>query len=105
MEQERCHLMDSIDVKYIHLISARLEKYKRVKPNLYNFRCPICGDSKKNKSKARGYIYSAKRDANFKCHNCGAGMTFNSFLKTLLILYNVEKFNFLLINISNTISE
>lgn len=88
--------MDSIDVKYIHLISARLEKYKRVKPNLYNFRCPICGDSKKNKSKARGYIYSAKRDANFKCHNCGAGMTFNSFLKTIDVgihrQYCIEKF-------------
>ena len=47
--------MDIIDVKYINLISSRLSKFKRVKPNLYNFRCPICGDSQKNKNKTRGY--------------------------------------------------
>ena len=88
--------MDAIDVKYIHLISARLEKFKKVKRDLYNFRCPICGDSKKNKNKTRGYLYSAKRDVNFKCHNCGSGMTFNSFLKQLDLgvhkQYCIEKF-------------
>jgi len=50
---------------------------------LYNFRCPICGDSKKNKSKMRGYLYAMKADVNFKCHNCGASMTFSSFIKHL----------------------
>jgi len=39
--------MNHIDSKFIGLISSRLEKFKRVKSNLYNFRCPICGDSKK----------------------------------------------------------
>jgi len=58
-----------------------LLKFKRVKANLYNFRCPICGDSQKNKSKTRGYLYSVKSDVNFKCHNCGSSMTFSSFLK------------------------
>ena len=45
--------MDYIDVKYINLISSRLSKFKKIKPYLYNFRCPICGDSKKNKNKAK----------------------------------------------------
>ena len=75
--------MDIIDSKYIGLISSRLQKFKRVKADLYNFRCPICGDSKKHKNKARGYIYPLKADMNFKCHNCGASMTFNNFLKTM----------------------
>ena len=46
--------MDLVDTKYIGLVSSRLTKFKRVKPNLYNFRCPICGDSKKQQNKARG---------------------------------------------------
>ena len=73
--------MDHIDSKFVGLVSPRLEKFKRVKANLYNFRCPICGDSKKNKSKTRGYIYGVKENTNFKCHNCGASMSLNNFLK------------------------
>ena len=73
--------MDYIDVKYINLISSRLLKFKRVKPHLYNFRCPICGDSQKNKNKARGYFYQVKNNTNFKCHNCGINISFNNFLK------------------------
>jgi len=75
--------MDFIDVKYINLISSRLQKFKKVKPKLYNFRCPLCGDSKKNKTKARGYLYQVKNNTNFKCHNCGVNISFNNFLKEL----------------------
>ena len=88
--------MDIIDSKYISLISSRLSKFKRVKPNLYNFRCPICGDSQKHKNKARGYFYQYKADTNFKCHNCGASSTFSNFVKgidpTLYKQYIFEKF-------------
>ena len=88
--------MDHIDSKFIGLVSSRLQKFKRVKSNLYNFRCPICGDSKKNRSKTRGYLYAVKANTNFKCHNCGASMSFNNFLKeidpTLQKQYAMEKF-------------
>ena len=88
--------MDFVDVKYINLLSCKLQKFKRVKPDLYNFRCPICGDSKKNKSKTRGYLYSVKANTNFKCHNCGASMSFNNFLKQVDPVvhkqYTMEKF-------------
>ena len=88
--------MDIIDSKYIGLVSSRLTKFKRVKPNLFNFRCPICGDSQKHKNKARGYFYQYKTDTNFKCHNCGASSTFSNFLKgidpTLYKQYIFEKF-------------
>ena len=88
--------MDLVDSKYVGLVSSRLLKFKRVKPNLYNFRCPICGDSKKQKSKARGYIYAIKQNVNFRCHNCGASMSLNNFLKhidpVLQKQYSMEKF-------------
>tara|TARA_Y100000768_G_scaffold94104_1_gene68114 strand:- start:68 stop:1036 length:969 start_codon:yes stop_codon:yes gene_type:complete len=75
--------MNLVDSKYIGLVSPRLQKFKKVKTNLFNFRCPICGDSKKNKSKTRGYLYTIKADVNFRCHNCGASMTFSNFLKEI----------------------
>ena len=75
--------MDLVDSKFIGIISPRLQKFKKVKNNLYNFRCPICGDSQKNKSKTRGYLYNIKADMNFRCHNCGASMTFSNFLKVM----------------------
>jgi predicted RNA-binding Zn-ribbon protein involved in translation (DUF1610 family) len=88
--------MDLIDSKYIGLVSSRFQKFKRVKADLYNFRCPLCGDSQKNKSKTRGYLYAVKTNTNFKCHNCGASMSFNNFLKkidpTLHRQYTLEKF-------------
>ena len=73
--------MNHVDSKFINLVSSKLQKFKRVKSNLYNFRCPVCGDSKKNKSKTRGYLYAMKADINFKCHNCGASMTLSNFIK------------------------
>jgi transcription elongation factor Elf1 len=88
--------MDFVDVKYISILSSRLEKFKKVKNNLYNFRCPLCGDSQKNKNKARGYLYQVKNNTNYKCHNCGANISFNNLLKqvdsNLHKQYTFEKF-------------
>jgi len=88
--------MDFVDVKYISTLSPRLEKFKKVKNNLYNFRCPLCGDSQKNKSKTRGYLYQVKNNTNYKCHNCGVNISFNNFLKqvdsNLHKQYTFEKF-------------
>ena len=60
-----------IDQKYLNLLSPKLPRFKRKSDNLYNCRCPICGDSKKNKFKARGYVYDVKNSLAYKCHNCG----------------------------------
>lgn len=38
--------------------------------NYYNFRCHICGDSKKSKSKKRGYILKQHKPWVYYCHNC-----------------------------------
>jgi hypothetical protein len=38
--------------------------------NYFNFRCQICGDSKKSKLKKRGYILTSKNPWIYFCHNC-----------------------------------
>ena len=82
--------MSYIDQKYINLCTSRVEKFKKVRDNLWNFRCPVCGDSHKRKDKARGYLYKKKNSFFYKCHNCGAGNTFNNFLKTLDPMLHAE---------------
>ena len=87
-----------VDTKYANLLSSKLERYK-VKshnPFLANFRCPICGDSSKNKNKARGYFYTSKNGLVMKCHNCGVTIGFSKLIQkldtTLYKQYSLEKF-------------
>jgi transcription elongation factor Elf1 len=72
-----------IDHKYVSMLSPRLPMFARKDKNLYNFRCPICGDSTKNKTKARGYVYEKKGSLFFRCHNCGSSMSLGNFIKSL----------------------
>ena len=69
------------DTKYVGLLSPRLDLLKQVRSNLWNSRCPICGDSTKNRSKKRLYIYAKAQDLFVKCHNCGHGSTLGNFIK------------------------
>lgn len=73
--------MSYIDIEYVNLVSSRLDKFSHKKDNLYNFRCPYCGDSQKHRTKTRGYLYQKKNEILFKCHNCGVGRTLANFLK------------------------
>ena len=77
------------------LLSPRLGKFKRVREFLWNSRCPLCGDSQKNKNKARLYFYQKKNSLFVKCHNCGAGMSVGNFIK--ICVYR-SKFDFIRIN-------
>ena len=72
-----------IDIKYLNIVSPQLQKFKKKSDNLWNFRCPYCGDSQKNKTKARGFIYKKKNDLFFKCHNCGVGTTVGKMIEYL----------------------
>lgn len=74
-----------IDRKYIGQIQYRLERFVQKKPDLYNFRCPFCLDSKKSKTKARGYIYKLKdiEAYAYTCKNCGKSISFGHLLKEL----------------------
>jgi len=75
--------MDWIQHKYIGLVSSRLERFKRKGSNLYNFRCPLCGDSETNTHKARAYIYEKQGKMMFHCHNCNATLSVPNFIKTV----------------------
>ena len=85
-----------IDSKYVRLLSSRLRNFKQKKDNLWNFSCPICGDSKKNLSKARGYVYAKGNSLFYSCHNCGAGTNVANLIKTvdesLLKEYILERY-------------
>jgi len=72
-----------LEQKYIGILSSRLRNYKRKSNTLYNMSCPLCGDSEKNKSKARGYIYEKKSKSLFHCHNCEVTMSVPNFIKSI----------------------
>ena len=69
-----------IDRAFLLRLSPKLQRFTQKKDDLYNFRCPLCGDSQKNKTKCRGYVYRKKNDYFYMCHNCGASTTFYNFL-------------------------
>ena len=70
-----------VDTKYIGLLSSKLSQFKKKSGNLYNFRCPYCGDSEKSKTKARGYLILNKTFYVYKCHNCEKSTDFGSLLR------------------------
>jgi predicted RNA-binding Zn-ribbon protein involved in translation (DUF1610 family) len=72
-----------IDVKYINLCSSLLDRFKQKQTNLWNFRCPLCGDSKKHKNKCRGFIYEKRNKYFYRCHNCSVGTNFSRFLEKI----------------------
>ena len=69
-----------IDRTFLLRLSPKLNKFTQKKEDLYNFRCPLCGDSQKNKSKSRGYVYRKKNDYFYMCHNCSVSTNFFNFL-------------------------
>jgi len=74
-----------IDEKFVRLLAPRLEgfKVKQTNPLVANCRCPFCGDSKKSRSKARGFFFRYKGGFRFKCHNCGKSSSIKSVLYEL----------------------
>lgn len=85
-----------IDRNFLLQVSPKLQRFSKKKDDLYNFRCPLCGDSQKNKTKCRGYIFRKKNDYFYMCHNCGASTTFYNFLKqvdpNLIQEYQLERY-------------
>tara|TARA_B110000977_G_scaffold185563_1_gene250501 strand:+ start:446 stop:1492 length:1047 start_codon:yes stop_codon:yes gene_type:complete len=75
--------MNVTDLKFAGILSTRLEMYsvKAHSPYRANFRCPVCGDSQKNKTKTRGWILEKENRALFYCHNCNASHSLRNLLK------------------------
>jgi len=70
-----------IDTKYTNILGTRLRNFKQKKSDLWNYSCPVCGDSTKNKLKARGYLFVKGQDIVSKCHNCGHGASLGNLIK------------------------
>jgi transcription elongation factor Elf1 len=91
-------MVDFTELKYAQMLSGRLENFRIRNTNPYkiNFRCPVCGDSQKSRSKSRGWLLESKNAFHYYCHNCGASQGFSFFLKSIdQLLYNdyvAEKF-------------
>ena len=85
-----------LDKKYINTVSPQLERFTWKKDTLANCRCPVCGDSQKNKTKCRGFFYQKNDSFFYKCHNCGFGSNIYNFLKqvspSLCKEYALEQF-------------
>lgn len=85
-----------IDIKYINCMASRLSRFAWKKNDLAVCRCPVCGDSQKNKLKTRFYFYQKKGQFFVRCHNCAYSTTFSKFLEgtdaELYSQYRVETF-------------
>jgi transcription elongation factor Elf1 len=84
-------MVDFVDLHHAQALGARLDRFRIRSTNPYkiNFRCPICGDSQKSRSKARGWLLERDNKFFYYCHNCGASHSFGHFLKTIDVLaYN-----------------
>ena len=74
-----------LDVKYANMLSFALPRFKVTKQKPYTaiFRCPLCGDSQKKKTKTRGYLLQKEDSLFFYCHNCNQSMRFSRFIQTV----------------------
>jgi transcription elongation factor Elf1 len=78
-------MVDFVDLQYAQMLSGRLENFRirHTSPYKINFRCPICGDSQKSRSKSRGWLLEKENKFFYYCHNCGESSNFANFLKGL----------------------
>lgn len=98
--------MNPVILKYCGVVSSRVEKFqiKATRPYKANLRCPVCGDSRKNKNKARGWLLEKPGEDSviYYCHNCGFSSSFANFLRRLDISlfeeftseYGLDKFKY-----------
>jgi hypothetical protein len=72
-----------LEIKYLDILSTRIRNFKRKSGTLWNMSCPICGDSSKDKRKARGYVYLKEGKLLYHCHNGCGTMNIPRFLKAV----------------------
>lgn len=85
-----------IDVKYLRLISPKLDGFVQKNQDLFNCRCFYCNDSQKKKSKKRGYFYKKANNLFYRCFNCERSTTLYKALEyldsSLAKEYQMERF-------------
>lgn len=73
----------SSEHQFINRLSHRLEKFSWVSNDKCIFRCPICGDSKKDPEKRRGAIFQHSGEWFFSCFNGCEARSFAKFLRQM----------------------
>lgn len=68
-------------LSYVKQLSQNLRQFKDMGNNVYKFRCVVCGDSKKDEHKCRGYLLKYEGNMVYKCHNCGYSNSLLGFMK------------------------
>lgn len=82
--------MSFLEEQYLRRLSYKLRNYKEKGGHVYNFSCPVCGDSAKKKNKARGYAFDKSGSLLVKCWNCGYSSSFPKFLESQDALLHQE---------------
>lgn len=72
-----------LEEKYLRFLSPQLDRFHQKGRHVYNFRCPLCGDSETKRTKARGYLFSKQQILLYKCHNCDVSVPFVALLRRL----------------------
>jgi len=75
--------MYHIDIKYLRIISPKLEGFTQKNQELFNCKCFYCGDSQKKRTKKRGYFYKKGNNLFYRCFNCEQSTTFYKALEYL----------------------
>jgi len=93
--------ISSIEDKYLNQISGLLPHFSR-QLNAYRLQCPYCQLSSKDhrgrpmtSSRCKGFFYTNGNALNYKCHRCGTGKQFHTFLEdhfpSVLLEYVAER--------------
>jgi hypothetical protein len=72
-----------IDEKFVNSIGHLVRNFRKKQDYLWNFSCPLCGDSRKKKIRARGYLFRYRDALKFKCHNCGETLPLGELLRRI----------------------
>lgn len=73
-----------IDNEFAYRALAHLPKFTQVNNSStfkLRFRCPVCGDSKTDQNKARGWYYGDSNEGNIHCYNCNYHAPIGIYLK------------------------
>jgi hypothetical protein len=73
--------MSWIIQKYIQIAGLNLRNFKRQDAGIYRSSCPFCGDSSRDKTKARFYFLESTKGWRCYCHHCQWSGSFDKFLK------------------------
>lgn len=71
----------AVDAKFAGLATLRGRNGKQVSKTVWNLSCPYCGDSKRKKTKARGFFTIYSNFTGYYCHNCGISTTLRNYLR------------------------